>query len=153
MPEEKSVNETLYETLHDSGELEYGSTVKRARVLEIMGIEEVKFGTQKDFQAQELAELKGVGYIRSILINQGKWIIRKSDTYRVLQPSENEGQIESFARSGNNAYNKAMKLSKSTPPEYMRENDQTAAKIQMRQKAAKDKAELNKTLGGGDKDD
>ena len=147
MSEEKSIVQTLYETLRDGGELEYGSTVKRNRVLEIMGIENIEVGTQQDFQDQELAELSGIGYIRNILINQGKWIVRKGDTYRVLQPSENGSQIDAFMRSGSNAYLKATKLSKSTEPKYLVEHTQTAAKIQSRKKAAREKAILNKKLG------
>lgn len=147
MSEEKTIIETLYETLRDNAELEYGATFSRTRVLSIMGIEAVEYGTQKEFQEQELAELSGIGYVRNILINHGKWIIRKGETYRVLQPSENGSQIDAFMRSGSNAYLKASKLAKSTEPKYLVEHDQLAAKIQSRRKAARDKARLNKKLG------
>jgi hypothetical protein len=146
MSEEKSIEKTLYETLLNSSELEYGSTFKRSRVLDIMGIEDIEFGTQKEFQVQELAELSGIGYMRNILINQGKWIIRKGETYRILHPSENSSQIDSFMRSGSNAYLKASKLAKSTDPRFLIEHDQLAAKIQSRRKAAKYKAILNRKL-------
>ena len=147
MSDEPTVVQNLYDVLHDNAELEYGATFSRKRVLSIMGIESVEIGTQKDFQEQELAELAGVGHIRNILINQGKWIVRKGNTYRVLHPSENGSQIDSFMRSGSSAYLKASKLAKSTEPKYMVEHDQLAAKIQARRKAAKDKARLNKKLG------
>lgn len=147
MSEEKSLPQTLYETLRNTAELEYGATFSRARVLSIMGIEDIEFGTQKEFQEQELAELSGIGYVRNILINEGKWIVRKGNTYRVLQPSENGSQIDSFMRSGSSAYLKASKLAKSTEPKYLVEHDQLAAKIQSRRKAARDKARLNKKLG------
>lgn len=137
---------TLYDTLDSLGCFEYGGTFTREEVIGLLRVKYIKKGTRADFQTMDLAELAGVGYIRNVLINQGKWIKLTGDHYRVLTPSENADQIESFLSRGRRAFNKANKLAKSTPPEYFKAIDQTKAKIAARIKSSKETAELNNQL-------
>lgn len=136
----------LFDHLELMGCLSYGGTFTRSMVLDAMDVEIILEGTREDFQEMDLAELEAVGYIRNVLINQGKWVVRKGETYRVLMPSENEGQIRAFSQRGDRAYLKATKLAKSTPPEFFTGVDTTMHRAAAKRKAAAHNIELNEQL-------
>ena len=112
-------NAECFKMLEDMGKLEYGSTISLNLLYDIFGIEKVEYpATRAEMKRLELEELKVTGYIRDKLLNQGKYLKGEKDSYRVLLPSENAGQIISYMESADRKLKRALKLNRNTPPDY-----------------------------------
>ncbi len=115
---EEVTNKEVYDHLTAHGYLEYGSVIPIKLFRDICDIETITTGTKKEFDDIALRELGYAGYIRNILLNDGKYLKGERDSYRVLLPSENAGQIMSIMNSASNKLKRAIKLNKYTPAKY-----------------------------------
>jgi hypothetical protein len=107
--------ENVFEILNEKGLLEYGATFSADYFRELCGIVEPKTGTKKEFDMASLAELSAIDFIRNVLIQNGRYIKKDGDNYRVLLPSENAKQADLMRESARKKLNKAKKLETNTP--------------------------------------
>lgn len=105
----------IMEQLRTLGMTNYGSIIAGGLIREWAGIEYPQTGTKEEFDRLSLEELGVVDYIRNCLLNEGKYLKASRDDYRILSPSENSGQVESYMKSADQKLRRAIKLSKNTP--------------------------------------
>jgi len=125
----------LYESLDAMNLLDYGSTIPQHLVYELLDIQVPETASKSVFDSIALAELSAIDYVRNILLAQGKYITSTSTGYRVLLPSENKKQCELYVESADRKLNRALKLSRNTPVEPGRTQDQTEVRILMKRDA------------------
>jgi hypothetical protein len=126
-------NKSVYEHLKAHDYLEYGSVIPLKLFRDLCGIENITTGSKEDFDRVALQELGYAGYIRNKLLNEGKYFKGEKDSYRVLLPSENAGQIMSFMTSADNKLKRGLKLNKNTPPDYrISPNDEVRAFMKLK---------------------
>jgi hypothetical protein len=94
---------------------EYGSVIYGEDVRNVLEIEMPEYGTKRDFDAVEMQELRAVDYCRNILLGEGKYLAAMKGNYRILLPSENAGQINSYMSTADNKLKRALKLSRNSP--------------------------------------
>lgn len=97
--------------------LTYGSIIPADDIRELAGIVIPERGTFKEFQQAQLDELQFVSTIRDHLLNQGMYLKREGEQYRVLLPSENAQQVKRMNESASRKYKRALLLEKLTPKE------------------------------------
>jgi hypothetical protein len=120
--------------LIDEGLTEYGSVIPKDLVYELLGIEVPQTGTQRQFNEIALTELAAVDYVRNFLLSEGKYLAGTTTGYRVLLPSENAVQVESYISQADKKLSRALKLSRNTPkPADNVRDDQQEARVLMRQ--------------------
>ena len=108
-----------FEFMEESGFFEYGTTIPTSTIYKIFGIAEVEYpATKAEITTAQMAELQATDYIRSRLLDQGKYLKGEKDSYRVLLPSENAGQVLSYMRSADGKLQRAFKLNANTPSDY-----------------------------------
>ena len=118
----------VYEILKAHKFLEYGAHISGKQFRDICGIESIEIGTQNEFNRIALAELGYAGYIRNILLNEGKYFKGERDDYRVLLPSENAEQVLSYMNSADNKLKRGLKLNRNTPVKFkINSNDEVRA--------------------------
>ncbi len=118
-----------FKQLKEAGFLEYGAVMESMLFREVFGVEEITYPAERrDIEKQVLEELTCIDYVRNKLLNEGKYIKRDGDIYRVLLPSENAGQVLSYMNSADNKLKKGIKLNTNTPTEYkINANDEVRA--------------------------
>ena len=123
------MSKSLLEGLRQNGLLEFGSVIDGDLVRKILGLEYPEYGTKKDFDEIALSELKAIDYVRNILLGEGKYIASNNGGYRILLPSENHGQIESYIGQADRKLRRAQKLSRNTPTinKYDKDADRSAS--------------------------
>lgn len=121
----------IFETLHKQGKFDYGTTIALDTICAWFHIDYPEEGTRQEFKRAELALLKVTDYIRSQLLNEGKYFKQDGEAFRVLLPSENIHQAELYIKSANRKYNRALKLVRNTPSEQ-KQNTNVEARIEMR---------------------
>ncbi len=126
----------LWDVLEAAGLLTYGADISGEAVRGALGIEMPEFGRREDFARIELLELSAVDHVRQRLIENGMYIARSPDGYRVLLPSENLRQVDAYMRSASRKVTRARKLQEMTPAASDRP-DGRAARIFMREQSAK----------------
>ena len=131
-------NKEVYDHLKAHEYLEYGSVIPIQLFRDICGIDTITTGTKKEFDDISLQELGYAGYLRNILLNQGKYLKGERDSYRVLLPSENQGQIISIMNSASSKLKRAIKLDNNTPAEYKCSN-QDMVRMHMKQERINEK--------------
>ena len=105
-----------FKILENEGWIEYGKTIPRKVIFEAFGIEEIEYPAMRhEIKKQELEELSVTGYIRDKLLNRGMYLKGEADSYRILLPSENAGQVMSYMHSADRKLKKAIKLNNNTP--------------------------------------
>ena len=121
--------EQSFKLLDSVGAFEYGTTIKTETILNAFGVKQIVYpATKEDIQRYELSELTITGYIRDKLLNSGKYLKGERDSYRVLLPSENAGQVVSYMNSADNKLKRGLKLNNNTPSEYkITSNDEVRA--------------------------
>lgn len=97
--------------------LTYGSIIPASDIRELAGIIIPERGTFKEFQQAQLDELQFVSTIRDHLLNQGMYLKREGEQYRVLLPSENAQPVKRMNESASRKYKRALLLEKLTPKE------------------------------------
>jgi hypothetical protein len=85
-----------------------------------------------------------VDYVRKILLREGKYLAQTKGNYRILLPSENAAQVESYMSSADKKLKRALILSKNTPADTktMRDADQVQARIIVKRESIKDKSPI-----------
>jgi hypothetical protein len=131
MSEKKHYRE-LFQELQVRGQTEYGSIIDGAMVRHFLGIEYPELGTKALFDKLALAELAAIDYVRTLLLNEGKYITSTPSGYRILLPSENAKQVDAYIVSADRKLNRALKLNRNTPKEAASTADQTEARIMMK---------------------
>lgn len=129
LPQRCQVSKSLLEELRQMGLLEFGSVIDGDTVRKILGVEYPEYGTKKDFDEIALSELKAIDYVRNVLLGEGKYIASNNGGYRILLPSENQGQIESYIGQADRKLRRAQKLSRNTPSinKYDKDADRSAS--------------------------
>jgi hypothetical protein len=125
-------SKSLYESLSSLGLFEYGSDIPREAVHEILQIEMPAQATKEEFDQLALIELSAIDYCRNILLGHGKYLAGTRSGYRVLLPSENKAQIDSYILSADKKLNRALKLSRSSPAGTI-EPSQLEARVHFKQ--------------------
>ncbi len=97
--------------------LTYGSIIPASDIRELAGIIIPERGTFKEFQQAQLDELQFVSTVRDHLLNQGMYLKREGEQYRVLLPSENAQQVKRMNESASRKYKRALLLERLTPKE------------------------------------
>lgn len=139
-----SKQDTYRDLLHyliDEGLTEYGASFPKQLVYDLLGLEVPERGTQKQYSEIALVELAATDYVRNYLLGQGKYLAGTPTGYRVLLPSENAGQIESYVSQADKKLARALKLSRNTPkPAGGERFDQQQARILLRQEGLRTRA-------------
>ena len=95
-------------------------------------------GTKAQFDKLALAELSGIDYVRNHLLNEGKYLRAATEGYRILLPSENIGQVETYMSNADQKLRRAMKLLRNTPKEHAPTNsNHIASRIAIKRDSAR----------------
>lgn len=122
----------LLREIEARGLLDYGSVIPTELVHSMLGIKVPTVGTRAQFEELALRELSAIDGIRNALIDQGKYITACHGGYRILLPSENARQIESYMKSADRKLRRAQRLSASTARQVQAQ-DHAAARLHMKQ--------------------
>jgi hypothetical protein len=133
-----------YELLKKRGQLEYGSVISLDYFREVFNIYVPEVGTHDEFKKAALEELSASDWIRGRLISEGKYFKSNPTGYRVLLPSENEGQIMAYVKSADSKLKRALRLQKNTPKENIKKCN--SARIKAKIDSAKDYARKSKFM-------
>lgn len=133
----KDAQKDLLGTLREMKLTEYGEFIPATLVQSILGIEMPESAPRSEYTRLEIIEMAAIDYCRGHLINEGKYLKQVPNGYRVLLPSENMGQIESYMSSADRKLSRALKLSRNTPREAASIPDQTEARILMKMSSRK----------------
>ena len=123
----------LLQALIDNALTDYGSFIEGSFVREVLDITLPEFGTRQEFDRISLAELAAIGYVRTKLLLEGKYIAADRGNYRILLPSENLRQVEAYLEASDNKRRKGALLLKNTPPEFVPTLSQVEARACMRE--------------------
>ena len=123
----------LLQALIDRDLTDYGSFIEGSFVREVLDITLPEFGTRQEFDRISLAELAAIGYVRTQLLLEGKYIAADHGNYRILLPSENLRQVEAYLEASDNKRRKGALLLKNTPPEFIPVLSQVEARACMRE--------------------
>lgn len=93
----------------------YGSDIPAEWVREVLALKMPAIGTKRDFDSVTFAEMVATDYVRNVLLGEGKYFGMKNGGYRVLLPSENAAQVESYMQQADRKLKRGLKLSRSTP--------------------------------------
>lgn len=119
------------------GLTEYGSNIPTSLVHGVLGIYYPESAPKAVFDELALKELGAIDYVRSALLNEGKYLIGDKVGYRILLPSENKRQVERYMQQADKKLRRASKLSRNTPYEHRQGADQTEARIMLKQQEAR----------------
>lgn len=131
------MSKDLYSKLKDAGLLEYGSHIEGDLVRQMIGIRYPEMATKKVYDDLALQELGAMDYVRSILLNEGKYITSAGGDYRVLLPSENKAQVERYMSSADRKLRRAGKLSRNTPGIKTQQHDNMAVRIMLKRESTR----------------
>ncbi len=136
-------NKGLMSELEKRDLLEFGRIINREVVHDILGIQMPSFAAKAVYDRLAMIELSAVDYCRNILLGHGKYLAGTPAGYRILLPSENKSQIDSYISSADRKLSRALKLSKSTPTETSTQPDQTEARIMLKRTGMRQSISLN----------
>jgi hypothetical protein len=131
-------NKEFYAWFVDSGYTAYGAEVPVEDVQAFLKLDYPETACKKVYDALTLIELGYIDYVRNMLLNEGKYLTNSRGVYRVLLPSENAAQVERYVSGASKRLNRALKLSKNTPAEYKKPNDNTAIRIELKKKSIRE---------------
>lgn len=138
-----SPGKCLMAYLTDHHLTDYGQVILADDVRSVLGIKIPKIGTQQQFRDLALAELTAIDYCRNILLGKGKYLTQRGGDYRILLPSENARQIDTYMSQADRKLKRALKLSKSTQQEATNQHpDNTNVRIMMKREAIKNRVDF-----------
>jgi hypothetical protein len=117
--------------LTERGLTEYGSDIPTELVHELLEINFPAEAAKSVYDRLAMVELSAIDYCRNVLLGQGKYLSGTKGGYRVLLPSENKSQIDSYMSSADRKLSRALKLSRNSVQETI-SHDQTEARILMK---------------------
>ena len=128
----------LMEWFRANGFDQYGAVMEESELMKYLDLEMPETGTWHDFQRIRTAMLNPVDHIRNTLINEGKYLRKEGEFYRVLLPSENAGQVRSYEDSASRKLSRAEKLRTNTPVVHKEVHDHQSVRLHMKQSALRD---------------
>lgn len=131
------MSKDLLTTLKSAGLTNYGCSIPTELVHTILGIEYPETAPKAVFDDLALKELGAIDYVRSALLNEGKYLIGDKAGYRILLPSENRKQVERYMAQADKKLRRAGKLSRNTPTEHRRDADQMESRIMLKRQTAR----------------
>ena len=114
------------ENLMNDGVFDFGSIIPNDIItssFELNKLTEAEYNSmtlkhiRKRIESDTLVELNVIGMIRNILLNEGRYITKIKENYRVCLPSENYDIAEKYFNEGNRKFNKARRLLKNSRSE------------------------------------
>lgn len=105
----------LFDHLNASGFLMHGESFHCEVVQDFLGLEIPATASKGVFERLALLELAAVDYVRNRILDQGMYLARTGERYRILSPTENKNQVEKYMRSSAKKLSRANKLSSNTP--------------------------------------
>jgi hypothetical protein len=121
------MKKSLYESLSDMGLLGYGSVIPADIVRKLIGISLPITGTRAQFAELVLLEFGPVAILRDQLLDEGKYLKKDGDSYRILMPSENAERIQKYNDAAVRKLQRATRLRKHTPKEHRPKHDNAGA--------------------------
>jgi len=131
-PSKRDLMRGLLAGLEERGLLEYGSVIETSIVHELLEIDMPKYAEKAVYDRLAMIELAAIDYCRNVLLGRGKYLAGTSSGYRVLLPSENKVQIDSYMGSADRKLSRALKLSRNSPRSADVQPDQTETRIHMK---------------------
>lgn len=117
---------------------EFGSVILGREVRKVVGIDVPEVATQEVFRKLQLRELDAVDYVRNLLMGEGKYLAQHCGDYRILLPSENIRQVESYMSQAKNKLSRGMKLLRNSPKtDQYNPHDDPSGRLLMTQEAIK----------------
>lgn len=123
----------VYDALDQAGLFDFGAVIPRAMVYDLLGLDVPEVASKAVFDRIAMLELQALDYCRNMLLGHGKYLAGTPSGYRVLLPSENKAQVDSYMESADRKLERALKLSRNSP-KASHLPDQTEARIMMRRK-------------------
>lgn len=117
--------------LEERNLLEFGSDIPTELVHELLEIEMPSYAAKAVYNRLAMIELAAIDYCRNILLGHGKYLSGTRTGYRILLPSENKGQIDSYMSSADRKLSRALKLSRNSIADTV-VHDQTEARIMLK---------------------
>lgn len=130
-PTKRDAMRGLLTALTERGLTEYGSDIPTALVHEVLEIDMPSYAAKAVYDRLAMLELSAIDYCRNVLLGQGKYLSGTRTGYRILLPSENKGQIDSYMTSADRKLSRALKLSRNSAVDTV-VHDQTEARIMMK---------------------
>lgn len=135
MFDEKNKGKCLLEFMRSNDLDLFGSVMTSEKVREVLSLRMPEVATKKEFDAIALQELAAVDYVRNVLLDEGKYLAMRDGGYRILLPSENARQVESYMHQADKKLRRALKLNKNTPRSGTQKFDNVAARILMKRES------------------
>lgn len=129
------LHQELLQKLKDFGMIGYGESISGEFVRNVIGLTMPEVATRAQFAAISLKELAAVDFVRAELLKIGMYLARDGEDYRILTPSENLRQVDTYMRDAARKMNRARLLKEMTPARHA-VHDNRSARIFMRQEAA-----------------
>ncbi len=127
----------IIQQMRHAGLLDHGAVFSGSEFREIFKLTMPKTGTKAEFDVITLEELSYAGFIKDILLNEGKYLKSERGDYRVLLPSENQQQIIAYMSQADKKLKRGIKLNKNTPTEF-KVNHQDEARMIIKRESIKD---------------
>jgi hypothetical protein len=128
----------LLEYLREHGLDDYGSVIPLSRAHEVLDIQYPAWGSRAIFDALEMVELNAIGYVRDVLLGEGKYLAKTRAGYRVLLPSENAAQVDRYHAMADRKLARALKLVKNTPVGgALPDRQQTETRLMMKRESVR----------------
>lgn len=127
----------LLSALGERGLLEFGSVIETSVVHDVLGITVPAVASKAVYDRLAMIELSAIDYCRNVLLGQGKYLMGTPSGYRILLPSENKVQIDSYMSSADKKLSRALKLSRNSPQAAGDDRCQTEARILMKREGAR----------------
>lgn len=138
-----SPGKCLMAYLSENNLTDYGTVIHGDDVREVLGIKIPKMGTQQQFRDLALAELTAVDYCRNVLLGKGKYLTQRGGDYRILLPSENARQVDTYMSQADRKLKRALKLSKSSQQAATNQHpDNVNVRIMMKREAIKNRVDF-----------
>lgn len=122
----------LMEWFRANGFDQYGAVMEESELMAYLELKVPETGTWYEFQRIRTAMLDPVDHIRNTLLNEGKYLRKEREVYRVLLPSENAGQVRNYEDSASRKLHRAEKLRANTPAVHKEVNDPQAVRLHMK---------------------
>lgn len=130
-PSKRDAMRGLMQMLRDNGLTEYGSEIPSELVHKELEIEMPSYAAKAVYDRLAIIELAAIDYCRNVLLGDGKYLAGTRTGYRILLPSENKGQIDSYMSSADKKLARALKLSRNSVADSVTHN-QTEARIMLK---------------------
>ena len=141
--DEKTIHrgKCLLAYLRQSGQDDFGSVIYWHEVCRVLDLEYPEKASKAVFDALEMIELNAVGYVREVLLKEGKYLGKSCSGYRILLPNENASQVARYRSSADRKLSRALKLVRNTPRgDAMPDRDHTEARLAMKRDAVRDRS-------------